>query len=268
MEKIVLKTKIKTLGLGCRKQHIEFKAFDMTSRLVANVDKMIRNNDNEYIRLTINPESEGLGIEPIVSVVKLVAMECAGKGQHIKIAGFKASGDKLDVINQYINSESDVMITFEQTQEKLIEETPDETADSEQGIGNSDDSDGFDDNKPGAPSDDSPVTNHQSLTTNDEEPKDIEIKIPKNWGAQCMITIESKESKYRAGYTLKIGHMVDSNLLKESPDYDEANSCIINITNLMFAFIDDQKEFKHGKPLKKKIQSAVEKWQLENAKNS
>lgn len=245
MEKIAVKTKIKTLELGCRKQHIEFKAFDMTSRQVANVDKIIRNNENEYIRLTIGPEVERMDIEPIVSVVKLVAMECAGKGQHIKIAGFKTSGDKLDIINQYINSEADVLVTFEQTQEKLIDETPEDTTDS-------------------TPSTNSGQADSPQAGDPQEQAKDIELKLPKTWGTQCMITIDSEDGKYRAGYTLKIGHVVDSELLKDSPEYYEADSCMKNIKNHMFAFIDAQENFKHSKPLKKKIEAAVEKWMLEN----
>lgn len=254
MEKIAVKTKIKKLELGCRKQNIEFKAFDMTSRQVANVDKIIRNNDNEYIRLTIEPEIERMEIEPIVSVVKLVAMECAGKGQHIKIAGFKAAGDKLDQINNYINNESDVIITFEQTQEKLIDETPIEenTESSSQAGSTMGESEDYEDSE---------------LNTQNSElssPKDMELKLPPKWNTHCLITIESSNGKFQAGYTLKIGNMIDSQLVKDSPEYYELNSCLTNIKNHMFAFIDAQENFKQTKPLKKKIEKAIEDFKFEN----
>lgn len=245
MEKIAVKTKIKKLELGCRKQNIEFKAFDMTSRQVANVDKIIRNNDNEYIRLTIEPEIERMEIEPIVSVVKLVAMECAGKGQHIKIAGFKAAGDKLDQINNYINNESDVIITFEQTQEKLIDETPKDIGDGGQGIGDSESEDSKD----------------SELSTQNSElssPKDIELNLPPKWNTHCYIKIGSVGEYWQYGFIIKIGNVEKAAAFDDPVEYDTLEDCIYNLKQELDAFIDARENFKQIKPLKKKIEKAIE----------
>lgn len=254
MEKIAVKTKIKKLELGCRKQNIEFKAFDMTSRQVANVDKIIRNNDNEYIRLTIEPEIERMEIEPIVSVVKLVAMECAGKGQHIKIAGFKSAGDKLDQINNYINNESDVVITFEQTQEKLIDETPIEknTESSSQAGSTMGESEDYEDSE---------------LNTQNSElssPRDIELKLPPKWGARCYIKIGKVGLNWKYGFIIKIGNVDKSDAFDTSVEYDTLEDCIYNLKQELDAFIDAQENFKQTKPLKKKIEKAIEDWIIEN----
>ena len=258
METIELKTKIKKLEIGCRKQHIEFKAFDMTSRMVSNVDKLIRNNDTEYVKMTIGPENEKLDIEPIVSVVKLVAMECAGKGQHIKIAGFRTSGNKFDIINNYINCESDVSVTFEQTQEKMIDETPEETVDRVQGIGDNDS--------------DLLVCYEGNSSTGlgqaSDGPKDIELKLPPKWGVKVYIKFDKFEvgkiEYWQYGFVVKIGNIEKAGSFDECGHYEKLNDCTYNLKQELESFIDAQENFKQAKPLKKKIEKALEDFKFEN----
>jgi len=182
--------------------------------------------------MTIEPEQKQLQFAPVVSEVRLVSMNCMSGGQKLKIADFSSHDNSAKAIKAMVQAGTQVVITFEEIQGKLF----DKSEESEQK--------GLDDNLP--------------------NPQDIQIKIPPKWDTQCMITIESKEGVTKAGYTLKIGHVIDSYLLKDSPEYHEASICFTNIKNHMFVFIDQQENYTHSRQLRKKIEKVIDDWLYEN----
>lgn len=108
----------------------------------------------------------------------------------------------------------------------------------------------------------------QQLTTNDshgEEPQDIDLKLPKNWPVKCFIKIGKVDGCWRYGYYIKAGNLEDVREIDKCADFAKLKDCCDALLDNMNGFIDDQKNFKYSKSLKKKIESAVERYQLNNS---
>lgn len=250
MEKIASKTKIKELDLKCKKMDISFKLLDLTSRQVGNMNRLIRDSDNDYVGLTISADDKELEIPDIQSNVKLAKMELIGKGQHLKITGFKVSGDKLETLNNYIDSEAWVIITIEQTQSVMINESGDDATHHEE---HEESEDGFDDN---------PSTT--SAGSDEKRIPDIVLKLPPKWGVKCSIKIAFVEGYWRYGYVLKIGNAEDINEFDKSDLYEDLIACCDGLISDFDIFISAQTGFKQKAALKKKILNAVEEFQTKN----
>lgn len=282
MEKIAVKTKIKLWAIAGKKQHIVFKTLDMTSRQVANLDKLIRNNKDEHIKLTISPDNESLDIPGIESAVKLISMDCTGKGQHLKVSEFRCPDNRMEQLKEYIESESEIIVTIEQTQEKLIDETPEDTHHEEHKekedlhpahYKEDDDFDetDSDDNQPAKEY----TVNENGVITN---PEVITVKLPKNYGTMCAMSLGKSNANWYFGFDIEIGNQqkkkfVDTTFPRDVP-YKDINLCktvyeaVQAAKKEIFEFIDQKKKYVYAKQAKAKIESAVEKWLLGNGYNT
>lgn len=257
MEKIAVKTKIKLWAVVGKQQKIVFKSFDMTSRQVGNLDKLIRNNKDEHVKLSINPDDNHLDIPAIESAVKLLGMECTGKGQHLKVSGFRCVEDKLDVLKQYIENESEIIITFEQSQEKMFDETPEEPCDETRE--SYDDPDSLDDY------DDKPVAkeyivNENGVITN---PEVIKFKLPKKYNASVEIKIGKSNNIWYYGYDITIGNE-GVGVPCDIHGTSQLDLAVGYAIDMIIRYIECREGFKFFKQTKKIIEKTVEDWKFEN----
>lgn len=265
MEKITVKTKIKLLAIVGRQQKIVFKTLDMTSRQVGQLDKLIRNNKDEHVKLAILPGKEFLDIPAIESDVMLVAMDCTGKGQNLKVSGFHAPSEQIKQLKDYIESESEIVLQIEQTQEKMIDETPTEENTESSSQESEDSEEGFDDNEPGQ----SLVSGHESKvyevneSGNITNPEVITVKLPKNYGTMIAMSFGRSNDNWYFGYDLNIGNNgigVPCGL----DGGENIHQAIETAKAKIFEFIDKQKTYKYARQAKKKIEKAIEDWKFEN----
>jgi hypothetical protein len=232
MEKIVVKTKINMWAAVGDKEKIVFDTFDFAPDQVAAIDRLIRHNKEDKVSMTIEPENKQLQFGTVESNVRLVSMNCMGKGQKIKIADFKSSDERASTLKRMVESETVVIITIEQIQGGLFDDKENRP--------------GLDDNQP-------------------DPQEDIEIKTPKKWGVRCLIKIGTFEERWRYGYCIKIGNVDKVEEMKASADYSDLHTCCEHLLDTLYKFINEQGGFKQSKSLKKKILDAVEKYQLDNS---
>jgi len=254
MDKIAVKTKITEWGTVGEKEKISFELLDFSPAQVAKIDRAIRNNGEDKYRMTIEPEQKQLQFAPVVSEVRLVSMNCMSGGQKLKIADFSSHDNSAKAIKAMVQAGTQVVITFEEIQGKLFGETEDKERP------------GLDDNQPD-PGDESRgirddfEVNENGVITN---PQVITVKLPKNYGTMCVMSLGKSNDNWYFGYDLSIGHEANGSPCSNDGG-ENIYTALMSAKNEIYEFIDRQKTFKYAKQAKKKIEKAIDNWLFENA---
>jgi len=235
--KIAVKTKITEWGAAGDKEKISFDILDFSPDQVGDIDRLIRNNSEDPVSLSIEPIQKKLQIAPIVSQVRLVSMNCMTGGQKLKIADFKSPDERATAMKRLTASDTQITLTLEDVQGKLFDEQK-ET------------------NKIDFDKADYKV-NENGVVVN---PKQIIVNFPKGYNTTCTISYAFSE-KWFSGYDIKIGHIgseswVDTN----DPGFVNLNAALDNASVKIFDFIEAQKKYKYKKQAATAVIKAVENY--------
>lgn len=120
MEKLIAtKTKVLLWAVMGEKERLDFDLCDFSPEQVGGLNRLIREDGENSVRLTIDPEQKKLQIAPITVVVRLVSLYCRGKGQKLKIGGFASPDERATAIKRLIAAETPVVLTIEPIQAGL-----------------------------------------------------------------------------------------------------------------------------------------------------
>jgi len=233
---IAVKTTIISWMVVGEKERIVFDKLDFSPDQVSQIDRLIRHNDQDKARLTIEPVQKQLQFKPIEAIVRIVNMNCTNGGQKIKIADFISSDESARALKAMVAAATQVMVTIEQIQEHLFEE-----GDSHQPSGIS--------------------SEPKQVTGYPECPETITVKLPKTYNCECRITIAKDGDGYSGNFYLKIGNYQTT----ETSEIwgTTQRQALQDAKNDIFESIDNHGH-KNEKQLKKKIEKAIDEWVFEN----
>jgi len=238
--KIAVKTKITEWGAAGDKEKISFDILDFSPDQVGDIDRLIRNNSEDPVSLSIEPIQKKLQIAPIVSQVRLVSMNCMTGGQKLKIADFKSPDERATAMKRLTASDTQITLTLEDVQGKLFDEQK-ET--------NKIDFDKAD------------------YTVNDagvvENPTVLKIELPKNYKTKINIEWARVEGKFYCGCEIEgrntsLGIPVKINH-PNNPPFDSLADALITAQDKICAYVKDNK-FKNHKQIQTKVIKTVENY--------
>lgn len=120
MEKIATKTKILLWGVVGEKEKIDFELCHFSSDQVAQLDRMVRADGDNTVRLTIEPEQKKLQIAALQANVGLVSLSCREKGQKLKIRGFRSPDERATALKRMSAADTPILLTIEEIQGSLF----------------------------------------------------------------------------------------------------------------------------------------------------
>ena len=287
MEKIAVKTKINFLTFAGETEKIGFNVLDFAPDQVAAIDRLIRNNKEDPVRLTIEPENKQLQYAPIVSHVRLVSMNCMGTGQKIKIADFKSTDDRATTLKRLVTSGTQVVVTIEPVQGRMFDETKasDErrvTSDNYpcaelKGADDIEDADLSDIDDEDRETQNSKLGTQNSVNDKGEEvkvnesgvitnPTVIKVSFPKTYRTKCQINIANWEGGWFYGYNIDIPNRgCGRPIVVSDGKYESSASALAAAVLDIGRWFDDDKKYKYHKPAKKKIEKVINDWLFEHA---
>jgi hypothetical protein len=239
--KIAVKTKITEWGTVGDKEKISFDLLDFSPDQVADIDRLIRNNNEDPVRMKIEVIQKKLEILPIESQIRLVSMNCMSGGQKLKIADFKSPDTRATALKRMVNTDTQVTLTIEGVQGNLFEDTESAGQPAE-----------ADDEKPEAFE-----INDSGVVVN---PRTIDVKFPKAYRTVCNIKFAYSE-KWFIGFYIKIGleiKLVDVNL--NNPGFVKLADALDDAAAKVCEWLDSQEKYKYKKQAKTAILKAVENY--------
>lgn len=245
--KIAVKTKITEWGTVGDKEKISFELLDFSPDQVADIDRLIRNNNEDPVRMTIEVIQKKLEILPIESQVRLVSMNCMSGGQKLKIADFKSPDTRATALKRMVNTDTQIILTIEAVQGNLFNDTdrPDQQSAAS----------AADDEK----TEDFKVNDNGVI----ENPKQITVNFPKTYKTTCVISYAFSDEWY-SGYDINVSHFgeylpVSKNHLR----FDTLEEALENAQLQVCEWIENQPKYKYKKQAQTAVIKAVEKF-LEN----
>lgn len=114
------KTKILAWAVVGDKEKIDFDLCDFSPDQVAQLDRLIRAEGDNKVRIEIAPEQKKLQIEPITSTVRLVSLACRTKGQKIKVGDFKSPDERAMAIKRMSAADTPIFLSISEIQTTML----------------------------------------------------------------------------------------------------------------------------------------------------
>ncbi|MEN6336622.1 MAG: hypothetical protein ABFE13_24825 [Phycisphaerales bacterium] len=135
---VTTKTKILAWAVAGEKEKLDLDLCDFSADQVGELDRLIRADGDDKVRITLAPEQKKLQIEPITSVVKLVSMSCRTKGQKLRISGFHSPDERATAIKRMSAADTPILLTITEIQPTMFGKAKPVTEDTEKQIPHSD----------------------------------------------------------------------------------------------------------------------------------
>jgi hypothetical protein len=207
MDKIATKTKILLWGVVGDKEKIDFDLCDFSSDEVGQLDRLVRADGDDQVRVTIEPEQKKLQIGVITASVGLVSLSCRKKGQKIKIRGFKSPDERATALKRMCAADTPILLSIEEIQAGLFVSSA--TASGEQKK--------------------NPTPAGTASPGKDEDHHEIELKFKGLRGCKGLISLVRKDGQWYGGWAIQCGN------LSEETDPLEADGKGTRIEALQFA---------------------------------
>ncbi len=238
--KIAVKTKINEWGAAGDREKIVFDLLDLSPDQVGDIDRAIRHNSEDPVRMTIEPVQKKLQIPPIISQVRLVSMNCMTGGQKLKIADFKSPDERATAMKRLTASDTQIKLILEDVQGKLFDDQKDQKQ--------------IDFDKADY------TVNKNNVV---ENPSVLEVKLPKSYGTKISIKWARIEGKFFIGLDIEnrksgTGFPISTEDVS-NPPFDSLSDALITAQDKICAFIKENK-FKHDKQIRTKVIKAVENY--------
>jgi len=172
MEKITTKTRILLWGVVGDKEKIDFELCDFSSDQVGDLDRLVRADGENKVRMTIEPEQKALQIGDITCDVGLVSLSCRGKGQKLKVRGFKSPDERAAALKRMAGADTPILLTIGEIQGSLFEKQE---------------------------------TTNQTTAVGDQN-QEIELKIKGIKGAKGLVSLRCYGGQWQGGYALQLGN--------------------------------------------------------------
>ncbi|MEN6335292.1 MAG: hypothetical protein ABFE01_13665, partial [Phycisphaerales bacterium] len=120
---VTTKTKILAWGVAGEKEKLDLDLCDFSADQVGELDRLIRADGDDKVKITLTPEQKKLQIEPITSTVKLVSMSCRTKGQKLRVSGFHSPDERAPAIKRMSAADTPILLTISEIQPAMFGRT-------------------------------------------------------------------------------------------------------------------------------------------------
>lgn len=183
MEKITTKTKILLWGVIGEKEKIDFDLCDFSSEQVGTLDRLVRIDGDNKVRMTIVPEQKGLQITAITAEVGLVSLSCREKGQKLKVRGFKSPDERATALKRMSAADTPILLTIEEIQGSLFGKS----------------------SGPATPKKSKEVAPGLVLVGQNTS-EELELKFKGLKGCKGLVSLRCQEGQWYGGYALQLGN--------------------------------------------------------------